>query len=71
MNKPATADQLSKLDIVPAWINGKPLADAGRYGDVFNPATGQISRRVAFADAGIVDAACWTGRQPTRGRSAE
>ena len=57
MNKPATADQLSKLDIVPAWINGKPLADAGRYGDVFNPATGQISKRVAFADAGIVDAA--------------
>src|SRR5205814_7027823 len=29
----------------------------GRRGEVFNPATGQVSKQVVFADAGIVDAA--------------
>jgi malonate-semialdehyde dehydrogenase (acetylating)/methylmalonate-semialdehyde dehydrogenase len=53
MNKPAEL----KLDTVPVWINGKPVSAARRYGDVFNPATGQIARRVVFADASIVDAA--------------
>jgi malonate-semialdehyde dehydrogenase (acetylating) / methylmalonate-semialdehyde dehydrogenase len=53
MNKPAEL----KLDIVPVWINGKPLAAAGRHGDVFNPALGQVTKRVVYADAGMVDAA--------------
>ncbi|HEX7053346.1 MAG TPA: CoA-acylating methylmalonate-semialdehyde dehydrogenase, partial [Burkholderiales bacterium] len=53
MNKPADL----KLDTVPFWIDGKPVASAQRYGDVFNPATGQVSRRVAFADVATVDAA--------------
>jgi malonate-semialdehyde dehydrogenase (acetylating)/methylmalonate-semialdehyde dehydrogenase len=53
MNQPADL----KLDTVPFWINGKPLASAGRFGEVFNPATGQVTKRVAFADAGVVDAA--------------
>ena len=53
MNKPAEL----RLDTVPAWIGGKPLASAPRYGEVFNPATGQVTRRVAFADGAMVDAA--------------
>jgi malonate-semialdehyde dehydrogenase (acetylating)/methylmalonate-semialdehyde dehydrogenase len=53
MNKPADL----KLDTVPFWIAGKPLASAGRYGEVFNPATGQVTKRVPFADAGVVDSA--------------
>jgi len=53
MNKPADL----KLDTVPFWIDGKPVAGARRYGDVFNPASGQITKRVAFADAATIDAA--------------
>src|SRR5690242_12744425 len=53
MNKPAEL----KLDTVPVWINGKPVASSGRYGDVFNPATGQVTKRVVYADAGLVDSA--------------
>ena len=53
MNKPAEL----RLDTVPAWIDGKALSTAARYGEVFNPATGQIARRVAFADGAMVDAA--------------
>jgi malonate-semialdehyde dehydrogenase (acetylating)/methylmalonate-semialdehyde dehydrogenase len=40
------------------YIDGKRRAGAGgRSGEVFNPATGEVSRRVAFADAPEVDAA--------------
>ena len=45
MNKPAEL----RLETVPFWINGKPAAPAGRTGEVFNPATGQVTKRVAFA----------------------
>ncbi|HEY5899440.1 MAG TPA: CoA-acylating methylmalonate-semialdehyde dehydrogenase [Burkholderiales bacterium] len=53
MNKPAEL----KLETVPFWIHGKPVAPAGRHGEIFNPATGQVTKRVAFADAAIIDAA--------------
>ena len=53
MNKPAEL----RLETVPFWINGKPVTPAGRHGEVFNPATGQVARHVAFADAGIIDSA--------------
>jgi malonate-semialdehyde dehydrogenase (acetylating)/methylmalonate-semialdehyde dehydrogenase len=53
MNKPAEL----RLETVPFWIHGKPVAPAGRHGEVFNPATGQVARQVAFADAGIIDSA--------------
>jgi malonate-semialdehyde dehydrogenase (acetylating)/methylmalonate-semialdehyde dehydrogenase len=40
------------------FINGKPVAGSGdRFGDVFNPATGERVRRVAFATAAEVDQA--------------
>src|SRR4051794_41917225 len=53
MNKPADL----KLDPVPFWINGKPQTSAARHGDVFNPATGHVTKRVPFADAATIDAA--------------
>ena len=54
MNKPAEL----KLETVPLWINGRTIAPVGtRLGDVFNPATGQLSKRVPFAGAESVDAA--------------
>lgn len=40
------------------WIGGQPVsAESGRAQDVFNPATGRATRRVALADAAIVERA--------------
>ncbi len=40
------------------FINGKSVdGSSGRWGDVFNPATGERARRVALAGVGEVDAA--------------
>jgi malonate-semialdehyde dehydrogenase (acetylating) / methylmalonate-semialdehyde dehydrogenase len=57
MNKPAEFTPQVKLDTVPAFIGGRPHAAASRFGEVFNPATGQVSRRVAFADNHTIDQA--------------
>src|SRR3954463_1667180 len=53
MNKPAEL----KLDSVPAWIDGKRVSPSGRSGEVYNPATGQVTKRVPFCDAAVIDAA--------------
>ena len=53
MNKPAELE----LVTVPAWIDGKPVRPAGRHGEVFNPATGQVTKRVPFCSAQDIDAA--------------
>ena len=53
MNKPAEL----KLDSVPAWIEGKAVSPAGRSGEVYNPATGQVTKRVPFCDAAVIDQA--------------
>jgi malonate-semialdehyde dehydrogenase (acetylating)/methylmalonate-semialdehyde dehydrogenase len=53
MNKPAEL----KLETVPVWINGAAQTPPGRTGEVFNPATGQVTRRVVYADARTIDAA--------------
>jgi len=54
MNKPAEL----QLDAVPVWIQGKAVVPApGRMGEVFNPATGQVTKRVPYCDASIIDAA--------------
>lgn len=45
------------------FIAGKPVAEgAGRSGDVYDPATGQVSGRVAFADSDLVDRAVSSAR---------
>jgi malonate-semialdehyde dehydrogenase (acetylating)/methylmalonate-semialdehyde dehydrogenase len=53
MNKPADI----KHHTVPLWIGGKPVIPPGRSGDVYNPATGQVAKKVPLADAKTVDAA--------------
>jgi malonate-semialdehyde dehydrogenase (acetylating)/methylmalonate-semialdehyde dehydrogenase len=53
MNKPAEL----KVGTVPVWVNGKPVSTAQRYGEVFNPASGQVTRKVVFSDGSLVDAA--------------
>jgi malonate-semialdehyde dehydrogenase (acetylating)/methylmalonate-semialdehyde dehydrogenase len=45
------------------WIDGKAVTGtSGRHGDIFNPAVGERSGRVAFAGAGEVDAAVQAAR---------
>src|SRR5262245_31763955 len=40
------------------WIDGKPYGrGAERYGDVFNPATGEVQAQVALATPSVVDEA--------------
>ncbi|MBS1215244.1 MAG: methylmalonate-semialdehyde dehydrogenase, partial [Proteobacteria bacterium] len=54
MNKPIEP----AAGTVPLWIGGKPVVGAGtRTGPVYNPATGEVTRHVAFASAADVDAA--------------
>jgi len=48
----------TRLDVVTHWIGGKDWNGAvERWGDVYDPATGDPRARVAFAGADVVDAA--------------
>ena len=45
------------------WIGGRSVrGTSGRHGDIFNPAVGERSGRVAFASAGEVDSAVQAAR---------
>ncbi|HUF81562.1 MAG TPA: aldehyde dehydrogenase family protein, partial [Burkholderiales bacterium] len=55
MNKPAEAGSMASVDL---WIGGKrQRASATRHGNVTDPATGAVTRRVPFCNAADVDAA--------------
>jgi malonate-semialdehyde dehydrogenase (acetylating)/methylmalonate-semialdehyde dehydrogenase len=55
---PLPFDAPSGPTLVSHWIDGQAVpADASRAQDVFNPATGEVARRVALADAAVVDRA--------------
>ena len=57
MNAPTNSQPASAASI-DHWIAGQPTAGrSGRSADVFNPATGQVSGRVALASVSEVDAA--------------
>jgi malonate-semialdehyde dehydrogenase (acetylating)/methylmalonate-semialdehyde dehydrogenase len=46
------------MKTIPHWIDGKAYDKAAeRHGDVFNPATGEVQAKVAFATPSVVDAA--------------
>ena len=45
------------LETVAHWIGGERQHEASRYGEVTDPATGAVARRVAFASAADVDRA--------------
>ena len=53
MNKPAEL----QLATVPVWINGKAVVPQGRMGEVYNPATGQVTKRVPYCGEEVIDAA--------------
>ncbi len=49
---------LTTLERLPLWIGGKAVpAGTTRYGEVTNPATGEVVRHVPLSNAGDVDAA--------------
>ena len=51
------------LATVPMWVMGRPVtASGGRRGDVHNPATGAVIRRVGFASIDDVDRAVAAAR---------
>jgi malonate-semialdehyde dehydrogenase (acetylating) / methylmalonate-semialdehyde dehydrogenase len=56
LTQPLSSDR--QLREVHHWVNGQILTGkSGRFGDVFNPATGEMQARVALATAVEVDAA--------------
>ncbi len=60
----ARSPSLASLPVVTHWIDGTPADDEpGRVGDVFDPATGAVSKRVAFASERDVDAAVDAARR--------
>lgn len=50
------------IEVVPQWIAGKAEPAAQRFGDITNPATGEVIRRAAFASAADVDRAVAAAR---------
>jgi malonate-semialdehyde dehydrogenase (acetylating)/methylmalonate-semialdehyde dehydrogenase len=49
---------LPTTPLIRHWIAGEPwTGDPARVGDVHNPATGEISKQVAFASSDVVDSA--------------
>jgi len=51
------------VELVSHWINGERVAGTGkRSGEVYNPATGEVIRRVPFADEADVDRAVAAAR---------
>jgi malonate-semialdehyde dehydrogenase (acetylating) / methylmalonate-semialdehyde dehydrogenase len=56
LTQPLPADR--KLREIHHWVNGQTLAgSSGRFGDVFNPASGELQARVALAAVTEVDSA--------------
>src|SRR4030081_1720538 len=55
MNKPV---DIKAVPSVPLWIDGKhKQASSTRAGDITNPATGQVTKRVPFCNAADIDSA--------------
>ncbi len=57
----------ASLSTITHWIAGKPWdGPVNRWGDVYNPARGEPSARVAFADPSVVDAAVVAATEAAR-----
>ena len=67
---------LTTLERLPLWVNGRAFSPSTtRYGEVTNPATGEVIRHVPFANVADVDAAvraaaaalpAWSASPPLR-----
>jgi malonate-semialdehyde dehydrogenase (acetylating)/methylmalonate-semialdehyde dehydrogenase len=54
----------ANVPLVPHWIGGRPATgEVARTGDVYDPATGEITKQVAFASPADVDAAVAAAKQ--------
>jgi malonate-semialdehyde dehydrogenase (acetylating)/methylmalonate-semialdehyde dehydrogenase len=52
------AQTRSEVETLTHWVDGAALAGAsGRFGDIYNPATGAVQGRVPYANAAELDAA--------------
>ncbi|MGT2425179.1 CoA-acylating methylmalonate-semialdehyde dehydrogenase [Amnibacterium kyonggiense] len=58
-SRPAVSEGIA---LVPHWIGGSAVSGSGRTGDVYDPALGVVTKRVAFADRDDVDAAVAAAR---------
>ncbi len=59
----APQQRSAELERLGHWIGGRPVpASSGRYGPVYNPASGRVAREVGFASAEDVDAAVQAAR---------
>ena len=62
-----TPSAATGIGTITHWIAGKPWdGPVTRWGDVYNPARGEPSARVAFADAATVDAAVAAATEAAR-----
>jgi hypothetical protein len=60
--------ELSSLERLPLWIGGRAVAPATtRYGEVTNPATGEVVRHVPLANAADVVRCRWPRPRCPRG----
>ena len=45
------------MSVIPMWINGKAVqSKSGRFGDVFDPALGEATKQVGFANQDEINA---------------
>ena len=66
-----TSVAAERLTTVGHWLDGAAVTESARFGDVFDPATGAVQRRVAMATAEDVDAAVRSARRAFAGWSQE
>jgi malonate-semialdehyde dehydrogenase (acetylating)/methylmalonate-semialdehyde dehydrogenase len=63
----ATSGTHTQLATITHWIGGKPWSGhADRFGEVYNPALGEATARVAFATPDVVDSAVSAATQAAR-----
>ena len=67
----ATCMTTTELETVAHRIGGEHVQDAQRFGDVTDPATGAVTRRVAFASGADVDRAVDAAHRGFRAWSAQ
>ncbi|HTD12846.1 MAG TPA: CoA-acylating methylmalonate-semialdehyde dehydrogenase, partial [Steroidobacteraceae bacterium] len=59
----AAAPRTTSAELIQHWIGGRAAGGAGARQDVFNPATGRVTRQVLLASAADVDGAVASARE--------
>ena len=63
VSTPAAAPRTTSAELIQHWIGGRAAGGAGARQDVFNPATGRVTRQVLLASAADVDSAVASARE--------